>query len=202
VDVWLPDFKYSDDELAMSLSRAPEYSRCALDSLKEMVHQAGTTLHTDHCGIARRGTIIRHLVLPGFIDNSIGVLQMIAENLSPNLHISLMSQYYPPDNPSFTYTFPEKEGKFRKSQIANLSLQQRKSPGLEASGKVFNPAPSPVPMKSGMSVRNSLHRPLTRTEYETVVDAFHSLGFTRGWLQDYESHRNYRPDFSKDHPFE
>ena len=98
VDVWLPDFKYSDDNLAEELSQAPDYSKYALASLKAMVHQVGTTLHTDDRGIARRGIIIRHLVLPGFVDNSIGVLKLIAEELSPNLNISLMSQYYPPES--------------------------------------------------------------------------------------------------------
>ena len=98
VDVWLPDFKYSDDTLARELSQAPDYSRFALESLKAMVHQAGTTLHTDDRGIAWRGIIIRHLVLPGFTENSIGALKLISKELSPNLHISLMSQYYPPEN--------------------------------------------------------------------------------------------------------
>jgi len=97
VDVWLPDFKYSDDTLAVELSEAPRYSEYALAALKEMVHQVGTTLYTDDRGIARRGIIIRHLVLPGQVKNSIGVLDLIAGKLSPNLHISLMSQYYTPD---------------------------------------------------------------------------------------------------------
>ena len=169
VDVWLPDFKYSDNYLAEVLSQAPEYSRYALASLKEMMRQAGTTLHTDDRGIARRGIIVRHLVLPGFVDNSIGVLRLISENLSPNLHISLMSQYYPANNPAFNNFNPGKDEKHRKSQFAN---------------------------------RKSLHRPLTSKEYKSVVDAFHGLSFTRGWLQEYESHGTYRPDFSKDHPFE
>ncbi len=169
VDVWLPDFKYSDDNLAEALSEAPDYSRYAMTSLKEMMYQTGTTLHTDDHGIARRGIIIRHLVLPGFTGNSIGVLRLIAEHLSPSLHISLMSQYYPPNNPAFNNSHPGKDEKHRISEITN---------------------------------RKSLHRPLTRKEYESVVDAFHALGFTRGWLQEYESHGTYRPDFSKDHPFE
>jgi len=160
VDVWLPDFKYSDDTLAMELSGAPRYSEYALAALKEMVHQVGTTLHTDDRGIARRGIIIRHLVLPGLVENSIGVLKLIAEQLSLNLHISLMSQYYPPGR---------HVAENRNSQIPN---------------------------------RKSIHRPITRPEYETVIEAFHALGFTRGWLQEYESHQNYRPDFSEEHPFE
>lgn len=169
VDVWLPDFKYSDDDLAVALSQAPDYSQYALSSVKEMVYQVGTTLHTDEKGIARRGIIIRHLVLPGFVDNSLGVLRLISENLSSNLHISLMSQYYPPDNPAFAHSGLCIEEKNRKSQMAN---------------------------------RRSLRRPVTREEYETVVDSFHANGFTRGWLQEYKSHQTYRPDFSKQHPFE
>jgi putative pyruvate formate lyase activating enzyme len=186
VDVWLPDFKYSDDDLAVALSQAPDYSQYALRSIKEMVHQAGTTLHTDDQGIARRGIIIRHLVLPGFVDNSIGVLRLISENLSPNLHISLMSQYYPPDNPAFAHPGTGNGEKNRRSQIANLSLQlnSRLNSAHEVSG------------------RKSLSRPITREEYETVVDSFHAFGFSRGWFQDFESHRNYRPDFSKGNPFE
>ena len=160
VDVWLPDFKYSDDTLAMELSSALRYSEYALAALKEMVHQVGTTLHTDDCGIVRRGIIIRHLVLPGLVENSVGVLKLIAEQISPNLHISLMSQYYPPDR----IVTPH-----RTSHSAN---------------------------------HKSLDRPITRPEYEAVLMAFHDLGFTRGWLQEYESHQNYRPDFSKEHPFE
>ena len=144
VDVWLPDFKYSDDVLALGLSGAPGYSEYALAALKEMVHQAGTTLHTDDRGIARRGIIIRHLVLPGFVENSLGVLKLIAEQISPNLNISLMSQYYPPDR----IVAPHRE-----SRIANLSLQ--------LTGRL-NPAHEPVSMESGVSGRKSLHRPVTR----------------------------------------
>jgi len=200
VDVWLPDFKYSDDSLAEELSQAPEYSKYALSSLKAMVHHTGTTLLTDDRGIARRGIIIRHLVLPGFVENSLGVLKLIAEHISPNLHISLMSQYYPPDS-----LLVEN----RKSKIENLSLQLSRSPAHEpvpmksgVTGSRVNPVHEPVPMKSGVSGRKSLHRTITRSEYETVLEAFHALGFTCGWLQEYGSHKNYRPDFSKDHPFE
>jgi len=169
VDVWLPDFKYSDDTLAMELSSALRYSEYALAALKEMVHQVGTTLHTDDCGIVRRGIIIRHLVLPGLVENSVGVLKLIAEQISPNLHISLMSQYYPSDRPSPAHPVIGGGEKPQKPQIANCQ---------------------------------SLNRTISRLEYEAVIDRFHSLGFTYGWLQKYDSHQIYRPDFSKDQPFE
>jgi putative pyruvate formate lyase activating enzyme len=177
VDVWLPDLKYSNDRLAEELSQAPHYSEYALAALKEMVRQVGTTLHTDDRGIARRGIIIRHLVLPGQVGNSIGVLELIADNFSPNLHLSLMSQYYPPDNLL---------SQNRTSHIANLNLQH---------GSRLNPVHE-------MSGRKFLHRIVTRQEYKAVIDSFHDLGFIHGWLQDYQSHQDYRPDFSKEHPFE
>ena len=56
--------------------------------------------------------------------------------------------------------------------------------------------------QSQIASRKSLDRTITRREYETVLEAFHALGFTNGWLQDFESHLSYRPDFSKNHPFE
>jgi putative pyruvate formate lyase activating enzyme len=63
VDVWLPGFKYSDDNLAVELSEALGYSAYALAALKAMAHQVCVTLQTDDRGIARRGIIVRHLVL-------------------------------------------------------------------------------------------------------------------------------------------
>lgn len=165
VDVWLPDFKYSDNILAEELSQAPGYSEYALSSLKEMLRQTGTTLHTDDRGIARRGIIIRHLVLPGQEENSIGVLKAISEELSTSLHVSLMSQYYPPPN---------------------LSVSAPKQ------GKKIRSEPSPL---------NHLKRPITQEEYESVLKAFQTLGFSNGWLQQYDSHRSYRPDFSQRNPF-
>jgi len=176
VDVWLPDFKYSDDDLAMALSEAPRYSHFALKALKEMVRQVGTSLLTDINGITRRGIIIRHLVLPGLVNNSIGVLKLISDNLSPDLHLSLMSQYYPTD---------KMRTENLKSQISDLNLQPSRK---------LNPAHE-------VSARKSLDRTITREEYEAVVSSFNDLGFTRGWLQEYGSHQTYRPDFSRENPF-
>lgn len=97
IDIYLPDYKYADAETAHRYSNAYNYPEKALDSLKEMYYQKGSTLITDENGIARQGMIIRHLVLPNNINNSKHVLESIAENLSTNIHISLMSQYFPPE---------------------------------------------------------------------------------------------------------
>lgn len=95
VDVYLPDLKYSDALLAKSLSGAADYPEHAYKALKEMFRQKGSTLILDEEGCAESGMIVRHLVLPGFVENSRGVIRFLAEELSPRLHLSLMSQYYP-----------------------------------------------------------------------------------------------------------
>jgi putative pyruvate formate lyase activating enzyme len=95
IDVYLPDFKYMESELADEYSGAPDYPEMATRALKEMFRQKGDILHTAEDGTAESGMIIRHLVLPGNTGNSLNVLNFIAEELSLDLHISLMSQYYP-----------------------------------------------------------------------------------------------------------
>jgi putative pyruvate formate lyase activating enzyme len=95
IDVYLPDFKYLEEQLAFELSDAKDYPEAASLALKEIFRQKGSTLITDNWGRAASGMIIRHLVLPGQVENSLKVLRFIAEELSPRIHISLMSQYYP-----------------------------------------------------------------------------------------------------------
>lgn len=97
IDVYLPDFKYMDSYLALRYSNAADYPQRAQEALLEMYNQKGSGLPTDERQIAFRGIVIRHLVLPGQVQNSIDCLRWIADNLSPNLHISLMAQYFPPE---------------------------------------------------------------------------------------------------------
>ena len=95
IDVYLPDFKYADPLIADRYSHAPDYPQRALEALREMYRQKGSALITDADGLAVSGIIVRHLVLPGCVDNSLKVLDTLAD-LSFNLHVSLMAQYYPP----------------------------------------------------------------------------------------------------------
>ncbi len=95
IDVYLPDFKYRDDALARSFSHAPGYPEIAAAAIGETFRQVGPDIVLDEDGLITRGLIIRHLVLPGQVQNSIDVLQYIATNYSPDCHISLMSQYWP-----------------------------------------------------------------------------------------------------------
>lgn len=95
IDIYLPDFKYSNDQLAREYSDAPRYPEIALAALKEMYRQKGSVVLMDENGVAEKGIIVRHLVLPGQVENSTGVLRMIAGEVSTSLTISLMSQYWP-----------------------------------------------------------------------------------------------------------
>lgn len=95
VDIYLPDYKYSDPRLAGQWSGAADYPEVAAAALREMYRQKGNVLHLDDEGLARRGMIVRHLVLPGAVDNSLGALRFLAEKLSNRLTLSLMSQYQP-----------------------------------------------------------------------------------------------------------
>jgi putative pyruvate formate lyase activating enzyme len=95
IDVYLPDYKYVTSELGLKLSDAPDYPEVALKAIKEMYYQKGSTLRTDENGKAENGMLIRHLVIPGHAEESKKVLLSIAEELSPGVHLSLMSQYHP-----------------------------------------------------------------------------------------------------------
>ncbi|HJV66331.1 MAG TPA: radical SAM protein [Geomonas sp.] len=94
VDIYLPDMKYISEEDAVRLSGAPGYREINRSAVTEMLRQVGH-LECDDDGIARRGLIIRHLVLPEGRAGSTETLPWIAENLGEETHIALMSQYFP-----------------------------------------------------------------------------------------------------------
>lgn len=94
IDVYLPDFKYSDKALAKKLSSAPDYFETASAAILEMYRQVGKPVLEDD--EMKRGVLVRHLVLPGCVDNSLGVLDWVAEHFrSGDILFSLMSQYVP-----------------------------------------------------------------------------------------------------------
>lgn len=96
VDVYLPDFKYSDDDLAWEYSHAKGYREVALAALEEMRRQQPNDVF-DNDGMMQKGVIVRHLVLPGQIENTVDALRDIA-SVDKSLYVSLMGQYFPTDN--------------------------------------------------------------------------------------------------------
>ncbi|MGC9334998.1 MAG: radical SAM protein [Anaerolineae bacterium] len=95
VDVWLPDAKYADDATARRLSGLRDYVKYNCAALREMFRQVGEGLVLDGEGLARRGMIVRHMVLPRGLAGTAAVLSWIARELSPLVHVSLMDQYFP-----------------------------------------------------------------------------------------------------------
>ena len=92
VDVYLPDLKYADNSLAVEYSSAPNYFDMATAAIAEMKRQRPKNVFVN--GMLRRGVIVRHLVLPGNLDNSKRVLDYLA-SFDRNIYVSLMSQYFP-----------------------------------------------------------------------------------------------------------
>jgi putative pyruvate formate lyase activating enzyme len=95
VDVYLPDAKYADDAVAHQLSGFRGYVEANRAALREMFRQVGEDLLLDPDGLAVRGMIIRHMVLPASLAGTRSVLAWIAQELSPRIHISIMAQYFP-----------------------------------------------------------------------------------------------------------
>ena len=94
VDIYLPDYKYADPALAGRLSAAPDYPHIAQVAILEMLRQTGPCQIVD--GELRRGTLVRHLVLPGFVDNSLAAVEWLAQTAIPRgAMVSIMGQYVP-----------------------------------------------------------------------------------------------------------
>lgn len=94
VDIYLPDFKYMDAELAKKYSHAEDYPQVAQAALHEMVQQAGTA-EFDSRGMMKKGVIVRHLLLPGHVKDSKNVLKYLYEIYGDRIYISMMNQYTP-----------------------------------------------------------------------------------------------------------
>ena len=94
VDVYMPDFKFWDAATAERLSHAPDYPGLARAAVREMHRQVGD-LKTDEDGIARRGLLVRHLVMPGQLDQARAIFRWLADAISPDTYLNVMAQYRP-----------------------------------------------------------------------------------------------------------
>jgi putative pyruvate formate lyase activating enzyme len=94
VDIYMPDVKYGDSEVARRLSRVDGYAEASRAAVKEMHRQVGD-LVLDERGLARRGLLVRHLVLPSGLAGTEEVMRFLAEEVSPRTWVNLMDQYRP-----------------------------------------------------------------------------------------------------------
>ena len=94
IDVYLPDFKYTDNALAKEYSNVNNYFEITSNAIKEMYRQVGSP-KLDEQGMIQRGLMIRHLVLPNHIENSKKILKWLKENMDEQVYIDIMAQYFP-----------------------------------------------------------------------------------------------------------
>ena len=124
VDIYMPDFKYIDPEMALKYSYAKDYPEAAMAAVKEMHRQVGDLIIDK--GVALRGLLVRHLVLPEGIAGTSGIVKFIAEKISIDTYINIMDQYHPYykafDNPPLNRRITHKEYKeaLRLAQEAGL----------------------------------------------------------------------------------
>ena len=125
IDVYLPDYKYSDNKLALKFSKVADYQQIALAAIMEMYRQKGSTLVMNENGFTEKGLIIRHLVLPGDIGNSLNVLHDIA-GISTSIAVSLMAQYWPSPSvsghPTLDRILSPEEYEIVKTELENFGF--------------------------------------------------------------------------------
>jgi len=94
IDVYLPDFKYYDNDIALKYSNVKEYFEYTTNAIKEMYRQVGNP-EFDENGIIQKGVVIRHLILPSHVNQTKKVLNWVKENIGKEAYVSIMAQYFP-----------------------------------------------------------------------------------------------------------
>lgn len=134
IDIYLPDFKYMDSSLALTLSNAADYPERTRESLKEMVRQAGKPSMDDR-GIMKKGVIVRHLVLPGHTHDSIKILDYLYETYKDSVYVSIMSQYTPREGLSLPGELNRKLTKREYEKVVNHAINLGITNGFTQEGK-------------------------------------------------------------------
>jgi len=94
VDIYMPDFKVWDGGVAKRYLKAPDYPEAARNAIREMHRQVGPLVMDEH-GLAKCGLLVRHLVMPGMLEETRQIMAWLARELSPDTYVNVMAQYYP-----------------------------------------------------------------------------------------------------------
>jgi putative pyruvate formate lyase activating enzyme len=127
VDIYMPDFKLWDPQLSLRYLKAKDYPEVARRAIQEMHRQVGP-LQMDEDGIARRGVLVRHLVMPGLRGETEAIMQFLANEVSPDTYVNLMGQYYPAGKVT-SQRFAEINRRPRQSEIG-AAIDAAKQAGL------------------------------------------------------------------------
>ena len=126
IDIYLPDLKYSDNNIAKEFSNINNYFEIATNAIKEMYNQVGTPIF-DEQGNMKKGIIIRHLTLPNHIENTKKVLEWISSNLPKEVYVSVMAQYFPTykakENPKLNRKLTKEEWQEVLDYIDELEIE-------------------------------------------------------------------------------
>ncbi|MFQ6003172.1 MAG: radical SAM protein [Candidatus Zixiibacteriota bacterium] len=137
IDIYLPDMRYSDNRVAKRLSSAQDYVEVNREAIREMYRQVGN-LVIDGNGIAKKGLLVRHLILPFDLAGSKNTFRFVEEEISPKVYVSLMGQYFPSFKASFDVSINRKiteeeyeqaKESFFKSGLTLGWMQENRSSG-------------------------------------------------------------------------
>jgi putative pyruvate formate lyase activating enzyme len=154
VDIYLPDFKVWNDKTGKRLLKADNYTATAMESIKAMHEQVGDLCFTPD-GIAKKGVMVRHLVMPGKEDEGREIMKWLAENVSKDIMVHIMDQYFP---------------------RAHVGKQRRQGKG----GERVDPGSVDIPPTTKKEVRYSdINRPVKDAEMSSVRKAAEEAGLWR-----------------------
>lgn len=131
IDIYMPDFKFFDDTIASRYTDVSDYAKVAKIAFKEMYRQVGDL--TMENGIAKRGLLVRHLVMPNMLEDSKKIIQYIVNEISPNTYLNIMPQYRPAGEASL---YPEISKALKYSEFTS-ALKYAKSLGFNRLDKDF-----------------------------------------------------------------
>lgn len=126
VDIYMPDMKYADEHIARKYSLVPNYPRINRAAVKEMHRQVGD-LQIGEDGLARRGLLVRHLVLPNDLAGTRKIVRFLARQISPNTYLNLMDQYHPDYN---AFRYPLLNRRITAAEYA-AALEAARQAGLQ-----------------------------------------------------------------------
>ena len=143
IDIYMPDFKFWHRESARRLAKAKDYPERAREAILEMHRQVGP-LRFGSDGLARRGVLVRHLVMPGQLDETAAIFNWLAEHVSPDTYVNIMAQY----RPEYQVGRPDKRGAQRYSDIdrrpQSIELEQAYQAARDAGLWRFDQRRSPA----------------------------------------------------------
>lgn len=133
IDIYMPDFKFWNPESSRIACNAPDYPETARDAITEMYRQVGD-LETGHYGLAQRGLLVRHLVMPGMIDETMGIMDFIAKRISRLTYVNIMPQYRPVGEaeklPGFNRMITREEYRAALDAAVSSGLERLDSAGM------------------------------------------------------------------------